>query len=290
MPNLLAFRTALTPSISVVLRMNPRILRLVVITLCMLSGCRNTAPIVRLPIQHSVQTDQLLVMSDVKLASDHPLITDLQSLRTRVTQTLRLPQEGRMVTVYLFSNEHDYQRYVAQRFPALPPRRAYFVGSSHELAVYTFWGQRVREDLRHEFTHGLLHAHLAYVPLWLDEGLAEYFEVAGTNASGLQQDYSIQLASAASNGWQPNLARLEQLEQVWQMTRDDYQESWAWVHYCMHGSSEARNTLLGYVQELRTNPNPGKFQDRLRQANPHVDAHFFSYVSALNTPTANASY
>ena len=32
-------------------------------------------------------------------------------------------------------------------------------------------------DLRHECTHALLHAVLPAVPLWLDEGLAKYFEV-----------------------------------------------------------------------------------------------------------------
>ena len=32
-------------------------------------------------------------------------------------------------------------------------------------------------DLRHEATHALLHGSLPMVPLWLDEGLAKYFEV-----------------------------------------------------------------------------------------------------------------
>ena len=43
--------------------------------------------------------------------------------------------------------------------------------------VYTYWGNRIQQDLRHELTHAILHSVLKDVPLWLDEGLAEYFEV-----------------------------------------------------------------------------------------------------------------
>ena len=52
------------------------------------------------------------------------------------------------VVVYLFNNEAEYRKYMAVTYPKLPPRSAYFVGSSTELAVYTHWGQSVREDLR----------------------------------------------------------------------------------------------------------------------------------------------
>ena len=43
--------------------------------------------------------------------------------------------------------------------------------------VFAQWGPDFRIDLHHEGTHALLHASLARVPLWLDEGLAKYFEV-----------------------------------------------------------------------------------------------------------------
>ena len=36
-------------------------------------------------------------------------------------------------------------------------------------------------DLRHETTHAVLHGLLPMVPLWLDEGLAEYFEAPEAN-------------------------------------------------------------------------------------------------------------
>ena len=56
----------------------------------------------------------------------------------------------------------------------MQPRR---FGGEEDLLVYTYWGDRIQQDLRHELTHALLHSVLKDVPLWLDEGLAEYFEM-----------------------------------------------------------------------------------------------------------------
>ena len=66
--------------------------------------------------------------------------------------------------MYLFTNEAEYTQYLNATYPGLPKRRAYFVGTPRELAVYTYWGERIQEDLRHEYTHGLLHACLKQSP------------------------------------------------------------------------------------------------------------------------------
>ena len=67
------------------------------------------------------------------------------------------------------------------------------------------------EDLRHEVAHGYLHAVVPNLPLWLDEGLAEYFEVPrgldGVNRPHV--DRACRRAWPTTGG--PNLARLEQL-------------------------------------------------------------------------------
>lgn len=258
------------------------------------AGCRASQPrqidIVRLPAQHSVQSDQLLLLSDFKLDKEHPLFHDLVILRQQVAATLDLPLSGRQVIVYLFSNELEYRQYLEATFPGLPPRRAYFVGSSKELAVYTFWGDRIQEDLRHEFTHGLLHASLKDVPLWLDEGLAEYFEVVGPEPGEINAEYANVLATSLGNDWRPNMERLERLRTVGQMQRIDYQESWAWVHYLLHSTTDNRLLLLTYLDDLKTNPDPGSLNQRLVEAQPNLDARFLSYVASLNTPGISSQH
>jgi hypothetical protein len=253
--------------------------------LALVLGCATTRhQRISLPAKHSVKSDQLLVVSDFKLPKDHHLIQDLMTLRKQVSETLDLPLGSKQVMVYLFSNELEYTQYLQATFPGYPPRRAYFIQTpGKELAVYTWWGEKIQEDLRHEFTHGLLHASLQGVPLWLDEGLAEYFEVAGPTPGQVNVEHAQGLATALQNGWRPDMDRLESLEKVEDMRRPDYREAWAWVHYMLHGSDDTRQVLLDYLQDLRTNAHPGSLHARLRTNCPDCDMRLVSYVSGINS-------
>jgi len=255
-------------------------------SLAALAGCRSLdkpPQAVSLPAKHSVRDKHLLLVSDFKLPKDDPLVADLAALREDVTATLQLPEPRQDVTVYLFSNEEAYRKYLDAVHPGLPPRRAYFVGTKSELAVYTYWGDRVLEDLRHEYTHGILHASLATVPLWLDEGLAEYFEVPGQTPGAMNGDYPHQLAVAVSRGWRPDIDRLENLEEFSQMKRIDYQESWAWVHYLLHASPDTRVALIDYLGDLRDAPHPPALAARVAEVEPSYPARFLGYVATLNS-------
>src|SRR3989442_444013 len=127
------------------------------------------------------------------------------------------------------------ENFMRGRSPDLRKRRVFFVaqprsvGGAEDLLVYTYWGDRIQEDLRHELTHALLHSVLRDVPLWLDEGLAEYFEVP-PERQGINAQHLDHLRHNPNGPFQPNLARLEALEQVKQMTPAEYREAWAWVH------------------------------------------------------------
>lgn len=264
-------------------------LALVALGLCWFCGCRSVAPTpIGLPRQSSLENEHLSVRSDVKLPADHPVLRDLDALRDQIADELNLPVQKQPVTVYLFSDEVRYAQYLQARYPLLPPRRAYFVGTPKELAVYTFWGERIQEDLRHEYTHGVLHASLVDVPLWLDEGLAEYFEVT-SQPTGLNRDYAMRLANNLSQGWKPDLNRLEAMEKVDDMQKADYLEAWAWVHFMLHHSEETRSVLVSYLRELRTDAKPGLLSKRLKQAIPTADQRFMAHASSLTSGVQQAS-
>lgn len=251
--------------------------------LCNLA-CATTKPsAVGLPARHSVRMDQLLVQSDFKLPAEHPLMHDLVKLRKQVSETLQLPLGSKQVMVYLFSTELEYNQYWTANYPSHPPRRAYFVQTpDRELAVYTHWSDRIQEDLRHEFTHGLLHAGLETVPLWLDEGLAEYFEVAGPAPGGVNPEYAQMLASAVQNGWRPDMERLERLEKVEQMQKTDYREAWAWMHFLLHSSPETKHILVRYLRELQKDSDPRPLSGILKAEMPNAEDRLVSYVATLN--------
>ena len=256
---------------------------LFVATVVLLAGCVTPQRPVSRPARHSIRADQLLILSDFRLAKDHSLIQDLIALRGQLSETLDLPMQRDDVVVYLFSTEQDYYQYIDTTFPGLPHRRAYFVGTPQELAVYTYWGDRIQEDLRHEYTHGLLHASLKNVPLWIDEGLAEYFEVVGPRPGTINTDYAHRLSASLANGWRPDMKRLERFNEFSQMQRIDYQEAWSWVHYMLHTTPEAKQALLSYLQDLRTTSHPQPLSERLQQVDPHVAVRILSYVASLNT-------
>ena len=172
--------------------------------------------------EHHVERDHVVLHSDFEVPGSDPLLAELNSLRLAIAQQLSLTPADATVHIYLFSKADGYYDFLSRRFPGFPPRRALFVETPAELAVYAHWGEQVVVDLRHEVTHGYLHATIPNLPLWLDEGLAEYFEVGAANA-GLNQEHVEHLQSLTN--WQPDLARLEKLQLAADMTQLDYAES-----------------------------------------------------------------
>ncbi len=158
-------------------------------------------------------------------------------MRDQVYKELELPPSNTIVQVFLFEDKEHYERFMQLKHPDLPKRRAFFVaqprrlGGNEDLLVYTYWGDRIQQDLRHELTHALLHCVLKDVPLWLDEGLAEFFEVPpgwnGVNAQHVEQ-------LRGKNKF--DLDRLEQLTDVQQMNPAEYREAWAWTHLMLRST------------------------------------------------------
>ena len=143
--------------------------------------------------------------------------------------------------------------------------------------VYSFRGEQLDEDLRHEVAHALLHGVIRDLPLWLDEGLAEYFE-SPTAAGGIHAQHLLELHSAIQQGWHPSLTRLETLTQVGQMTRDDCREAWGWIRFLLHGSPEGRRVLVSYLADLRTGDVSEPLRSRLFRSVPRADAPLIQHL------------
>ncbi len=225
-------------------------------------------PVAGAPGKYSMRVSQFVFLSDIELRRDQAIFKDLSNLREQVYRELKLPPSTTEVWVYLFEDKVKYEQFIKAKHPELPPRRAFFVaqprrlGGVEDLMVYTYMGERIQQDLRHELTHALLHSVLKNVPIWLDEGLAEYFEVPSGQA-GVNPAHLDTLKQA---GGRFDLDRLEKLEEVHQMTPAEYRESWAWVHLMLRSSPKAKEALLSYLQDLRINPNPGPLRPRLAPA------------------------
>lgn len=233
-----------------------------------------------LPKKYKVNVEQLQIRSDIKISKSDPLFEELTALREEITELLELPTPNRPVIVHLFKDEERYAAYMQKQHPNLPARRAFFIGSPTELAVYAHWGPSMAEDLRHEYTHGVLHASLHTVPLWLDEGIAEYYETRVRDSKRRHPEHCPKLAIAISNGWTPDLHRLEQIESVSEMHREDYQEAWAWVHYLVHECPDGRGLLVDYCETLSVSNRAPRFAERVYQSVPAADVRLASYITS----------
>jgi hypothetical protein len=111
------------------------------------------------------------------------------------------------------------------------------------------------------------------VPLWLDEGLAEYFEVAPQEReSGNPHLASIQRSLRFKPA--PRLETLERFERLEEMGTTEYRDAWAWVHFMLHGPSEGREELVGYLRNIAALSPPGDLSARLRRRMPNLEERF----------------
>ena len=239
-----------------------------------------------MPGKYSIRVSQFVFLSDVEIRREQPIFKDLSNLREQVYRELRLPPANTEVFVYLFEDKDRYEKFMKAKHPELPPRRAFFVaqprrlGGVEDLMVYTYMGERIHQDLRHELTHALLHSVLKNVPIWLDEGLAEYFEVP-PERGGINDTHLDNIRRSTVEVFRPDLARLEGLTKVEQMTPEAYRESWAWVHLMLRGKPESRAALLAYLQQLRVTDKPGLLRPRLTPALPVPEETLLRHVDQL---------
>jgi hypothetical protein len=228
-----------------------------------------------------VRVGRFVFYADTPLEPADAVFRELERLPEQVHDELRLPEGTAVIQVFLFPDQETYEAFMRDRYPWLPVRRAYFIadqkrpGSADDLQVFTYLGDHLRTDLRHELTHALLHGVLTGVPLWLDEGLAGYFERPPADA-GVNPDHLDRL-----RGQPTDLGRLEKITQVKQMEKPEYREAWGWTHLLLRGDPRGKAALMAYLQELRETPTPAPLAPRLAAVWPDANAALADHLGRL---------
>lgn len=224
-----------------------------------------------LPDRSEIVAGQLVIHADFPIAGQHRLVRELDGLRADVSQELSLPVSDEPVHLYLFETTDRYDAFAASRFPSFPARRAFFVETDTTLSVFAAWQDRIAEDLRHETTHGYVHAVVPAVPLWLDEGIAEFFETPRSD-QGLHRGHVAILSGRLLEGtWRPDLERLEALMAAGDMSQDHYAEAWCWVHWLLRTTPERRAVLQRFLADVRRDAQTPPLSRRLRHELPGTD-------------------
>jgi hypothetical protein len=198
------------------------------------------------------------------------LLTEIGALQEDLSEQLGVSPARESIHLYLFHHQSVYKSYLQKYFPEVPYRRALFMKSRGPGMVFAHLNEEFAVDVRHESTHALLHATLPMVPLWLDEGLAEYFEVPREQRAYANPHLG-QTKWSARLGLLSKIEQLEQLRKLNDMGRTEYRNAWAWVHFMLHGPPAAHDELMRFLADIEAHVPPGKLSDRLRRRIPNLD-------------------
>lgn len=245
-----------------------------------------------IPTRFQTRTGPFAVFTSAPLAHDAPVIRCLGGLEQDLTTNLGVKAAAgdAPVEVYILRDRDTFGHFLKFYYPELPQRRAFFIAQGPRRVVYTYQNDRLDEDLRHEATHAVMHLAVGDLPLWLDEGLAEYFE-GPDGRKGLNPEHIARLPDDLKAGWRPDLSRLESLKNVREMTPRDYRESWAWVHYLLNEPGPGKGELLGYLADLRQAAGQvPPLSERLTQADRGPAQHMLAHIERVRTaPTPVAT-
>ncbi len=201
-----------------------------------------------------VRAGRFLFHTDGPLATA-ALARELQQLDRQIRQELKLPADDRPVPIFVFSTREAYVRHVLKHVPELGRREtdrpALFVLRDGNPQVFVVAGPDLVVDLRHEYVHVVLNTAIENVPLWLDEGLAKYYESSGQPPMIGRENALMLLDRRLRNGWQPDLSRLERLTRMPQMRSGEYAEAWAWVNWIRQDLPGGDDMLCDYLTALR---------------------------------------
>lgn len=243
----------------------------------------------RLPVSRAARwpdeyhCGQFLCHADFSLAPHRGFLHTIPALQHSLTDMLGLEPTREPIHLFLFQRKSTYHAYLRQYFPDVPARKALFIKQRGPGMVFAYRGDDFETDVRHESTHALLNACLPMVPLWLDEGLAEYFEVpAAQRLYGNPHLKYVKLGAHLAQT--PDLEALEQVQDLNQMTRNRYRAAWAWVHFMLHGPPPARDELRRYLADIHSLTPPGVLSRRLRAHFPQLDRDIGEHFRSWKEP------
>ncbi len=183
----------------------------------------------------------------------------LRQVSRRIGVDLGVPSQR--FQVYVFSGNGSYRDYLDDVFDVrLEHTQGMYSPFLKQLLVLrTDPLDEFHRTARHEGFHQLLDSVMAAPPLWVNEGLAEYF--AGLKApdgrwdDGRVLDSRLQTLQTAGRSLRDKLVPLQVFvrfsqPQFMQDGRWNYAQAWAFIHYLKHSSVKNEDALEALLAEL----------------------------------------
>lgn len=209
-----------------------------------------------------VTTDHITLHTDVDADEARGMAVELERTYTALQEVgFPYPTHGpERIEAIVLRREEDYK-------PIGPPHTVgFFVDdgllSLERVPTLVLWGD-LREDtrrvLRHELTHWFARMHHAQAPVWLHEGLAEYFSTLdlADGAATLGRTPPRYVEAIARVPRAGELLRMSGAEFYGREAKDEkavarvsanYLGAWSLVHALRNGAPELQDRFLGYLE------------------------------------------
>lgn len=225
--------------------------------------------------------DQFSVYSTVSLLTLEPHLAALRTLPNELRETLQIEVADSPVHIVVLSDRESLDQYAKKILPNAPSRQALYIRHRGPGLVLTYFHKNWIRDVRHECTHALMDASGMSLPIWQDEGLAEYFETVG----GKPLRHPSHLKSVQQQirfGQIVDLQTIETTEIQEGLDGKGYRDSWSVVAFLLHSSVETRAAYHLYLKEHQTKQAAGLLSHRVRDAQIEWRSQFAAFYRNIH--------
>ncbi|MBL8812027.1 MAG: hypothetical protein JNM43_17815 [Planctomycetaceae bacterium] len=204
---------------------------------------------------------------------------EMDQLTEELDKTVSVQPNGKPIQIVIYASQQSYLRKLATQIPQARNRKAIYYRNGDVSQVYVWNSRSLITDLRHEMTHVILHQHLPFLPLWIDEGLAEFFEETPAERTSSARISAVKWK--ARMGANPSLGDLESLPAAEEMDADAYRNSWAWCSFLLNESDESQKLLKDYLEQIHRGEAPGALSRYAQANNPGLLMRANSYFRKM---------
>ena len=226
----------------------------------------------------SIRSRNFTVVGEAREKDLRRVASRLEEYRAALSRLLPEGDAAAPTTVIVFRDDAAYQPFK----PVVRGQTASYVAGYFQpgaevnyitLALDSDWARGPASTLLHEYTHLLVNNYFRSAPLWLKEGLAEFYSTARLSGDRRRISTGAELPSRVRQLRGAQLIPLRTLFEVDQQSPYYYEagkrglfyaQSWALAHYILNGEGGARRARLPrFVELLSAGTAPA---DAFRQA------------------------
>jgi len=212
-----------------------------------------------------IQTAHFTLFSDAPERRARSIAEDMEHFRAvlSIFHSNLVIDPPRPTFVFIFKSDADFLPYKVRKNgqPVSVAGQFAAFDDANYVAIESVWGQDASHIIYHEFLHQFVTANLPNVPVWFNEGIAEYYSTFEGDEKSVKVGRPVpdHVAFLGSHPMMP-------LKHLFEVDHDSpeyneadrmsifYAESWAVVHYLLNGNAELRPKVGPFLDSL----NEGK--------------------------------